>query len=333
MKKNVAGQSIGVQMITVADGSAFTGTVTVYVTGDAGTQAIGDTSSGVCTHKGNGYHTYVPTQAETNYDFIAFTYIGTGAIPVTSQVYTGSPQTGDNYLGVTAKTNLTSMYDGTGYTDDTAPASRSQVNSIGASSGGSINIEASDDNSVGGTVDPLATVFVGSITANTLDDTQSANGVAHEMNDVGNDIDIVYQFNLAGNQQANAVDIFANVNGNADNMTVSAYDHVANAWGEVGTLDGSGGTDYKSISPSLLLKHVGVGSELGKVYIRLHTEAGSSPASLQVDKILVQAVNTSQSVGYAGGYIYVDTVNGESGSEKWINGVGDKKVNNWADAL
>ncbi|MCP5005850.1 MAG: hypothetical protein GY941_18225, partial [Planctomycetes bacterium] len=47
----------------------------------------------------------------------------------------------------------------------------------------------------------------------------------------------------------------------------------------------------------------------------------------------VQAVNTSQSVGYAGGYIYVDTVNGESGSEKWINGVGDKKVNNWADAL
>ncbi len=103
MKKNVAGQSIGVQMITAADGSAFTGTVTAYVTGDAGTQAIGGTASGVCTHEGNGYHTYVPTQAETNYGFIAFTYIGTGAIPVTSQVYTGFPQSVDNNIILAAR--------------------------------------------------------------------------------------------------------------------------------------------------------------------------------------------------------------------------------------
>lgn len=88
MQKNVAGQKIGVQMVNAADGSAFTGSVTVYVTGDAGTQAIGSVSSGACTHEGNGYHTYAPAQAETNYDLIAFTFIGTGAVPVTLQVYT-----------------------------------------------------------------------------------------------------------------------------------------------------------------------------------------------------------------------------------------------------
>jgi hypothetical protein len=35
MKKNIASQHIGAQMITAADGTAFTGTVTVYITGDA----------------------------------------------------------------------------------------------------------------------------------------------------------------------------------------------------------------------------------------------------------------------------------------------------------
>ena len=96
MKKNVSGQKIGGQLITAADGTAFTGSVTVAVTGDAGTQATGSVGSGACVSEGNGYHTYAPAQAETNYDLIAFTFTGTGAIPATVQVYTSFPQTVDN---------------------------------------------------------------------------------------------------------------------------------------------------------------------------------------------------------------------------------------------
>lgn len=88
MTKNTSGQAIGVQMVSASDGSAFTGSVTCYVTGDAGTQAAGSVGSGACTHEGNGYHTYAPAQAETNYNLIAFTFVGTGAIPVTVQVFT-----------------------------------------------------------------------------------------------------------------------------------------------------------------------------------------------------------------------------------------------------
>lgn len=97
MKKNVASQVIGAQMVSASDGSAFTGSVTVYVTGNGGTQAIGTVGSGVCTHEGNGFHSYAPAQAETNYDHIAFTFIGTGAVPATIQVYTDFPQTGDSF--------------------------------------------------------------------------------------------------------------------------------------------------------------------------------------------------------------------------------------------
>lgn len=88
MIKNTSGQKIGAQMVSASDGSAFTGAVTVYVTGDAGTQAVGSVGSGACTHEGEGYHTYAPAQGETNYDLIAFTFKGTGAIPVTVQVFT-----------------------------------------------------------------------------------------------------------------------------------------------------------------------------------------------------------------------------------------------------
>jgi hypothetical protein len=108
MKKNVAGQKTGAQLITAADGTAFTGAVTVSVTGDAGTQATGSVGSGACTHEGNGYHTYAPAQAETNYDLVAFTYTGTGAIPVTIQIYTSFPQSAD---APTAAANADAVWD------------------------------------------------------------------------------------------------------------------------------------------------------------------------------------------------------------------------------
>ena len=114
MKKNVSGQKIGVQMCSATDGSAVTGSVTVSVTGDAGTQATGSVGSGACTHEGNGYHTYAPAQAETNYDLVAFTFTGTGAIPATVQVFTTFPQSVDLSTGITGGTittvtNLTNL--------------------------------------------------------------------------------------------------------------------------------------------------------------------------------------------------------------------------------
>lgn len=75
-------------MVSATDGSAFTGAVTVHVTGDAGTQAVGSVGAGACTHEGNGLHSYAPAQAETNYNLIAFTFVGTGAVPTTVQVFT-----------------------------------------------------------------------------------------------------------------------------------------------------------------------------------------------------------------------------------------------------
>lgn len=118
MKKNVASQSIGVQMITAADGTAFTGAVSVLVTIDNGTQTAGGGTAPA--HEGNGYHSYAPTQAETNGDHIAFTFTGTGAIPATVQVYTSFPQTGDNYTRLGAPAGASVSADVAAVKTDTA---------------------------------------------------------------------------------------------------------------------------------------------------------------------------------------------------------------------
>jgi len=97
MKRNTASQVIGAQLVNATTGAAFTGSVTVYVTGDGGTQAAGSVGSGACTHEGNGFHTYAPAQAETDYAHVAFTFVGTGAVPATVQVYPSFPQTGDAF--------------------------------------------------------------------------------------------------------------------------------------------------------------------------------------------------------------------------------------------
>lgn len=111
MKKNVSGQVIGCQLVSKTDGSAVTaGTTTVYVTGDGGTQATGSVGSGACTHEGNGFWTYAPAQAETNYDHVAFTFVNTSACNVTAQVYTTFPQTGDSFARIGATgSGLTSL--------------------------------------------------------------------------------------------------------------------------------------------------------------------------------------------------------------------------------
>jgi uncharacterized protein YjbJ (UPF0337 family) len=164
MKKNVASQKIGAQMISASDGSAFTGSVTVSVTVDAGTQATGSVGSGACTHEGNGYHTYAPAQAETNGDLVAFTFTGTGAIPTTVQIYTSFPQTVDLSTGITAITgNITGNLSGS--VGSVTGAVGSVTGNVGGNVTGSVGSVVGAVGSVTGAVGSV-TGAVGSVTGN-----------------------------------------------------------------------------------------------------------------------------------------------------------------------
>ena len=72
----------------------MTTAVSVYVNGDNGGQSSG---TGTLSHQGNGAWNYAPTQAETNYSQIAFTFVHATGVIQTVQVFTTFPQTGDSY--------------------------------------------------------------------------------------------------------------------------------------------------------------------------------------------------------------------------------------------
>ena len=227
----------------------------------------------------------------------------------------------------TAADNLESMYDGTGYVTDTAPASRSQVDSIGAASGGALNFAVEADNT-GAAIKGVT--FVGSQTG-TFANTEANDGTYHTIDDTGNAIDIVYQIDAGTNRIAVEATFKGYLTGSNDIIDVQAYDFVGADWETRFTLNGQTGTTNVTESIKLLSKHTGTsGADSGLVLIRFVTTGQSNP-QLNVDELLVSAVINATSLGFVNGAVWVDTVNGVSGTAEGIGNIGNP-VDNIADA-
>lgn len=230
----------------------------------------------------------------------------------------------------TAADNLELQYDTTGLTGDTFPSSQAQVGSIGASAGGALNFEANADNS-GGTIDPGSTAFVGNET-NNFTDTDRENGTRHIITDATNVIDLVYGFSVGGDKTATEMIFKGFANANGDDLTISAWDHPGSEWETLGTLAAKNSTSNITVTEALLSKHTGTGSEIGKVYIRFNGSGLSASADLNTDQILIEAVVIGQSVGYAGGQIWVNTALSNTSTENFVDGVADNPVSTIAAA-
>lgn len=331
MKKNIASQSIGAEMITAADGTAFTGTVSVFVTIDNGTQAAG--AGTAPAHEGNGYHSYTPTQAETNGDHIAFTFTGTGAIPVSVQVFTTFPQTGDNFPGVgdiqsrlpaalisgrmssdvgsvsgdtTAADNLELQYDGTGLTGDTFPSTQAQVGNI-ATGTSAIGANA------GGVV-----ITTGTETG-TYVNTQS-DGPLHIVEDVAGNTDFYYTVTLPGNGVLSAALWTGYIQSNADTVDLQFYDWGAAGWVTERTLIGANGTTQIEELIPAVSGYTGTGANIGEVRFRF---LSTTTTAVATNRLIFEYATNNQSIGYANGSAWLDTTNGTAGTVPFVNAVAD----------
>lgn len=91
LRKNVAGQTVNVQLNKTADGTACTTGGAYNVVIDTGAQGAG---AGTMTHKGGGQWQCAPTQAETNGTCIGLQFTGTGAIAVGFNIFTDTYSAG-----------------------------------------------------------------------------------------------------------------------------------------------------------------------------------------------------------------------------------------------
>ncbi|MCP5005374.1 MAG: hypothetical protein GY941_15775 [Planctomycetes bacterium] len=270
------------QVVLISDGTVQSSGVAITVRGQGGAEASG---GGTTAYGADNTVYYTPTQAETDY---------TSFVVIASKVLCFSVSaTIPTSLNRTAFDNLEDMYDGTGYTDDTAPASRSQVSGIGSGSAGSVNIKAVEDNSSAG-IDPgtVPVTKVGTITGDfnnlhAVTDGASIVSIAG----VGNDIGYVTGYYVGTARAAVSASITANLNGNTDSMLIKAYNHITgDLWDTVGVLSGTGGASYISFDVPLYPEHTGTGAEAGKVYLQFDNN-GTTPNLLEIDRCSVSAVS------------------------------------------
>jgi hypothetical protein len=235
----------------------------------------------------------------------------------------------DGYISVRYKSANTTEFNGIAQVVASDPYidTNAKIDAIGGGSGGALNFANEGDN----VSSPIKSVtFVGVETSGTNASINNEDGVYHQIDDTGNAFDIVYQFDIGGGRTAVTLVWKGYLNSSNDSASIQVYN--GSSWETIHTINGQNGSSNVEADIPLLTTHTGISSDLGKVFIRFVTTGQSNP-TLYTDQLVVEAINIGQTIGYALGAIWVDTVNGVAGTEPFVNGVADNPVLTWADAL
>jgi hypothetical protein len=165
---------------------------------------------------------------------------------------------------------------------------------------------------------------------NTYTSTVAEDGVYHIVEDDATSTDCYYEFNVGGNGVPVSVTWLGYAQSNGDSYTVWAYNYGATAYEQIGTVTALNGTTPRTATFSMSTAHVGTGANAGKVRFRILSSDGTAFAT---DRLLCSYAVVAQSVGYEGGAVWIDTVNGTAGTSSYLNGTADNPVLTWADAL
>lgn len=204
------------------------------------------------------------------------------------------------------------------------------VNAIGSGTGGALPFPMIVDN----TVSPILGVpFVGIVAEGSIDDTRAPDLSYFRINDDSNVIDIVFSLNVLGFRTATTCVFTGFLNGGNDFMEVMAYDWLAADWVRIGLLDGVSGTSNTTQDFPMFQQYTGSGVDAGQVHIRLRTTGSPSNPDVNIDSMIVEALNTSISTGYQNGAVWINTDGGSPGSQPGTNGTADNPVDNLPDAI
>lgn len=226
--------------------------------------------------------------------------------------------------------SLLLQYNGTGINGNTFPATQSQVSQIG-SGGGSANNEFP-------ILSPNGFVITnGANEVNNEDATRALLGDVHQIDDDAGGpaiLDVYYLHEIGASFSPNTIVFTGRMNGNNDDVGVyvNTNTQASPTWVQRATLEGSNSSINQEHVWKLENSDQMVGADAGKVAVRFFA-SGLSSATLTVDQIVVEKTSIASLVGYSNGSIWVDTVGGTAGTVDFVNGVADKAVLTWADAL
>ena len=219
----------------------------------------------------------------------------------------------------TAADNLEAMYDGTGYTDATAPASRSQVGGLDFS-GASVNVS------------PLAApngfVLTTGSEANDEDDVIALDGTRHELSDDGGTLDAYYIFDIEDGVPLSVTFTGVYQGGNDDfDIFVNTGSSGTPSWSQRGTLEGTSSGQNVTHTFTLFTGDT-LTDDPSRVWVRIQATGLTSP-SFDTDQVYMAKAILGRSPGYTGGFVYFDSGASNTNVEPYVDGTADNPVSSW----
>jgi len=221
----------------------------------------------------------------------------------------------------TAADNLEAMFDTTGYTEDSAPATQEQIGRL-TSGSAAINTtaKAADDGFV---------ITTGADEANDEDSTHALDSATHDLEDNGGTTDCYYIFNIGGNGSPVSITWSGYVNAQGDSFAVYActdQTDISNNWEQIGTISGIAGSTIQTNTYTLTTAHVGTGDHLGNVLLRFYSTDGTKVAT---DRIICSYAVVTKSAGYANGSIWYNDSAANTNTEAYVDGTADNPISTW----
>ncbi len=286
-------------------GDALNITANIRIDGGAA-NAVDDLNP---TEMEDGYYVFDITAVESNGDLLLLAPVSitpnVQVIAVPGTVYT-THLTGDSYAVVNDP-----IFGNSALNDSLGNLSS------GIASGGAVN--------AGGVVITTGTEGAQPYTA-----THEQDDIVHEVAAVTGNTDFYYTVTLGGSQSCNSVTWRGYVQSQGDSVSVQYYDWDAASWKTELVVLGANGTTFVEETIHAVSAYTGIGANLGEVRIRALSTAATNIAT---DRLRFNYTANFQSVGYAGGQVWINTADGKAGTELYRNGTADNQSLTLADAV
>lgn len=270
----------------------------------------------------------IPTVSEFNARTLVAADYFDPATDVVANVTDVANQVSANVVAISgdsvAADNLESMYDGSGYTAETAPATQAQVGNL---STGSAAISTTVESTETTTPSPVGTP------TNDYTATIQEDGTYHSWAPSAGTLEFAYNFNIGANASPVEVVWVGYVQSQNDAIGVYARNWVGASWEQIGTITGTASATDQTLTFNLTTSHVNTGANSGDVRIRFYSTGGPVVTTFATDRVLCSYTITNQSVGYANGAIWVDTNASNTNTVDYVDGVADNPVSTWTAAL
>ncbi len=368
LQKNVASQKWVVFAFDETDNTAVTGdaaNITGKVSIEWGTRnAIADTNP---TEQEDGYYVFDLTQGETNGDALNIypesSTANVRVIGVPGTIYTVAQYFQE--LGIASDGDLeqvnfcVTVTDGVGLADDAITSDKfdeSTAFPVTSADTGATTIAREGADGSTHTLDTLSNQ-VGNLssgsaaintTATSTEDTTPApvgtptndytstiehDGVYHSWVPATGELEFAYNFNIGANASPVGVIWHGFCQSINDSVAVYARNWIGASWQQVGTINGTVGATDQEVRLDLTTAHVNTGANAGDVRIRFVSTGGTIITTFATDQTLCSFTSVSQSSGYEGGAIWIDTNKSNTNTVEDVDGVAKNPVSTWAAAL